>query len=269
VSTERVQARDSLVTGGGSGMGRAICLRFAAHGLVGVLDRDVENARGTVEIIESEGGRAVALEADVTDSKAVDAAFARFEEAGGVLEMVVASAGIERIGTVVDQPEEEWDLVMEVNAKGVYLTARAAFRRFVERRSGSFVAISSDAGVHGAQEYSFYNASKHAVVGLIRCLALDFGPLGIRSNVFCPATIDTPMLDTFVARYGDQYAGGGDADYWASTVPMGRIGTAEEAARAVEFLSLPSASFMNGAVYLMDGGSTAGRYSPPISRPGD
>ncbi|MBS1843014.1 MAG: SDR family oxidoreductase [Actinobacteria bacterium] len=254
------ERRDSLVTGGGSGMGRAICMRFAAHGLVGVLDRNCDGARETVDLIGAAGGSAVALEADVADAASVDAAFERFEAMGGIPQMVVPCAGIERIGTVVDEPLEDWDLVMGVNAKGVYLTARAAFRRFVERRSGSFVAIASDAGVLGSSQYGVYCASKHAVVGLIRCLALDFGPLGIRSNVVCPYTIDTPMLDDFTARYGGEYGGQENSDFWADSVPLGRIGEADEVASVVDFLSSPAASYVNGSVYLVDGGANAGAY---------
>jgi NAD(P)-dependent dehydrogenase (short-subunit alcohol dehydrogenase family) len=254
--------QNSIVTGGGSGMGRAICLRFAAHGRVGVLDRDAEGAQKTVTMIEAAGGEAIALEADVTRSASMDAAFERFEAEGGPAEMVVACAGVERIGTVVDEPEEDWDFVMDVNAKGVYLTARAAFRGFVERRSGSFVVISSDAGVIGSSRYGIYTASKHAVVGLVRCLALDFGPLGIRSNVVCPGPIDTPMSDQFADHYVN-YGGKSSHAYWVSRVPAGRYGKAEEVARAVEFLSTPAASYINGSVYTVDGGSNGGTYSRP------
>jgi NAD(P)-dependent dehydrogenase (short-subunit alcohol dehydrogenase family) len=251
----------SIVSGGGSGIGRASCLRLAAYGTVGVLDRNAAGARETVGLIEAAGGRAVALEADVSRAESVDAAFGRFVEEAGTPEMVVACAGVERIGTVLDEPLEDWDLVMDVNAKGVYLMARAAFRGFVELGRGSFVAISSDAGVMGSSQYGIYCASKHAVVGLVRCLALDFGPLGIRSNAVCPATIDTPMSDEFVERYGDEY-GGEDAEaYWASTVPLGRTGEADEVARAVEFLAGPRGSYVNGSVYLIDGGANAGAYS--------
>jgi NAD(P)-dependent dehydrogenase (short-subunit alcohol dehydrogenase family) len=256
MSTEAVH-RDSIVTGGGSGIARSICLRLADSGLVGVLDRDPAGAQETVELIEARGGRAVALVADVSDVAAVDGAFANFERLGGVPEVVVACAGVERVGDIIDEPEADWDLVMAVNAKGVYSTARAAMARFTQRRRGSFVVISSDAGVTGANGFAIYCASKFAAVGLVKCLALDYGHLGIRSNVVCPATVRTPMLAEYLIEHPNA------EEYWASSVPLGRLAEPEEVADAVVFLASPDASYMNGSVYLIDGGATAGSW-PPI-----
>lgn len=252
--------RDSIVTGGASGIGRAICRRLAKDGLVGVLDRDPKGAGITVDLIESAGGEAVALEANVTESSSIEQAFATFEAEGGVPEIVVPCAGVERIGTVLDEPEDDWDFTMDVNAKGVYLVARAAFRRFVVYDRGSFVVIASDAGVVGTPRFGIYTASKHAVVGLVRCLALDFGPRGIRSNAVCPGTIRTPMLDQYLAEHEDEEA------YWAGIAPMGRLGFPEEIAEAVAYLSSPAASYVNGTVHLVDGAATAG---PFFAAPGD
>lgn len=165
---------------------------------------------------------------------------------------MVACAGVERVGNIVDEPEADWDLVMAVNAKGVYATARAAMKGFVERKSGSFVVISSDAGVTGANNFAFYCASKFAAVGLVKCLALDYGHLGIRSNVVCPSTVRTPMLEQYLLEHPNA------EEYWASSVPLGRLAEPLEVAEAVVFLASPDASYMNGSVYLVDGGATAG-----------
>jgi NAD(P)-dependent dehydrogenase (short-subunit alcohol dehydrogenase family) len=251
--------RDSIVTGGGSGIGQAICQRLAAHGMVGVLDRDAEAAARTVKLVESQGGTAVALTADVTDFSSVAAAFTTFEQHGGKVETVVASAGVERIGDILDEPEDDWDLVMAVNAKGVYNTARAAMTRYVAQGHGNFVAIASDAGVTGANTFAIYCASKFAVVGLVKCLALDYGHLGIRSNAICPATIKTPMLEEYIAN--DPHGG----EYWSSTVPMGRLGEPQEVAEAVAYLASPEASYVNGHLYLIDGGATAGLWPPVLN----
>ena len=246
---------DSLVTGGGSGLGREISLRLAAKGFVGVLDRDAQGAAETVAQISAAGGRAIALEADVSNLGSMEAAFAQFATAGGSLDVAVACAGVERVGDITKQPEADWDLVMAVNAKGVYTTARCAMANFIDtKRKGRFVAIASDAGVVGTNNFATYTASKFAVVGLVKCLALDYGFRGIRSNVVCPATIRTPMLAEYLKEHPNA------EEYWSSTVPLGRLAEASEVTDAVEFLASPDSSYMNGAVLPVDGGATAGRW---------
>lgn len=245
----------SLVTGGGSGIGRAICMRLSRTSTVGVLDRNAEGIATTVRLIEEAGGRAVPLVADVTDSRSMEDAFSKFEAQGVTADAVIACAGVERLGTVIDEPEENWDFVMAVNAKGVYLSARSAYSRFVERQRGSFVVISSDAGILGTSGFGIYTASKHAAVGLVRSLALDFGHLGIRANVVCPGNVRTPMMDEYLRDAPEE------ADYWFSVVPMGRFAEPDEIAAAVEFLTSPQASFMNGSIYVVDGAGSAGLFS--------
>jgi NAD(P)-dependent dehydrogenase (short-subunit alcohol dehydrogenase family) len=246
-----------IVTGGASGIGRAICRRLAADAVVGVLDRNRAGARETVEMIQAAAGAAVALAADVTDAHALERAFAEFELHAPIPDVVVACAGVEWTGTIIDEPEEQWDRVMAVNAKGVYLTARAAYRRFVGRGRGSFIAVASDAGVCGAWDFGVYCASKHAVVGLIRTLALDFGHLGIRSNAVCPGMVQTPMAEEYFAAHGAD-----EAEYWTGTIPLGRFGEPREVAELVAYLASPAASYVNGATHLIDGGATAGYYRP-------
>jgi NAD(P)-dependent dehydrogenase (short-subunit alcohol dehydrogenase family) len=255
VSSGMITRRDSIVTGGASGIGRAICLRLAKRGSVGVLDRDVDGAQATVELIRSVGGQAVPLVADVSSADSMTAAFAAFGREGCEAEIVVACAGIERVGTIVDEPEENWDYLMNVNAKGVYFTARAAFPGFVAKSSGSFIAISSDAGFLGTSGFGIYSASKHAVVGLVKSLALDFARHGIRSNVVCPGNVRTPMMEMFLAESPEEEV------YWTSVVPLRRFADPDEIAAAVDFLGSPGASFVNGSIYVIDGGGSAGTFA--------
>lgn len=244
----------TIVTGGASGIGREICLRMAALGVVGVLDQNREGIFETIRLIESQGNRAVALEADVTDAVSIEKGFSTFEHSGTPIDIVVACAGVERLGTVIDEPEENWDLVMGVNAKGVYLTARSAFRRFVSRRGGRFIAIASDAGLTGTSGFGVYTASKFAVVGLVRTLALDFGHLGVCSNAVCPGNVQTPMMDQYLKERPYE------RDLWQREMPAGRFAQVREVAAVVEYLASPQASYINGNTFVVDGGGLAGPY---------
>jgi NAD(P)-dependent dehydrogenase (short-subunit alcohol dehydrogenase family) len=189
------------------------------------------------------------LEADVSSSAAITEAIARFRAQVPHVDIAVACAGIAgRRGTVLDDAEDEWDRVMAVNAKGVYLTARAVFPAFVDQAEGSFVAIAD--GPLGARGWAVYSAAKHAVLGLIRALAVDFADRGIRSNAVCPGFIHTPMS---VDDLADPEA----ESFWLDTIPLGRFGEPDEVARVVEFLALPSASYMTGCLYPLDGGAHA------------
>ena len=245
----------AIVTGGGSGIGQAICLRLADNGVVGVLDRDTDGARRTVELVEDNGGRAVVLSADVTSSTSLAAAFDDFRQTGAVPQVVVACAGVERIGTVMTEPEEDWDFQMNVNAKGVYLTARAAFPGFLDQGGGSFVAIASDAGVIGTSDFGIYTASKHAVVGLVKCLALDFAHHGIRSNAVCPGNVRTPMMDVYLREHPEE------EQWWLRAVPLGRFAEPREIADAVAYLASDEAAYVNGSVVLVDGGDSVGSFT--------
>jgi NAD(P)-dependent dehydrogenase (short-subunit alcohol dehydrogenase family) len=158
------------------------------------------------------------------------------------------------LGDVVSLSDPAWHRALDVNAGGVFRLARATVPFLMETR-GAFVAVASDAGVTGAQGYSAYAASKHAVVGLVRCMALDYGSAGVRSNVVCPAFVETPMAERIFADSDPD-----ERDFYRRAVPLGRFARPEEVANAIVHLLGEEASYSNGMVYRIDGGSTAGYY---------
>lgn len=247
----------ALITGAASGIGSAVATRLAGRGAhVILVDRSEEGLALKRTELEQQGARVETVVADVTDDAQMQAAAGRAAEAGA-LRTVVACAGIESYGDVTTTTVETWNQTLAVNLTGVFLTARHTVPLLLEAGSGSFTAIASDAGVFGAQEYVAYCTSKHGIIGLIKCMALDHGPRGIRSNVICPGFVTTPMAERiFAETSADERA------YYASTVPLGRFAEPTEVADAVAHLSSEQASYVNGLVYRLDAGSTAGYFRP-------
>ncbi|MFC3073172.1 SDR family NAD(P)-dependent oxidoreductase [Shinella pollutisoli] len=242
----------SFVTGAASGIGAEIARRLAGSGPVCLLDRNLAGAVEVASAIASAGGEALALEGDVGNSadlaRAVHAAVSRF----GRLDVAVASAGVDTYGGFLTASEVDWDRVMTVNAKGVFLTAQATLPSLIETGAGRFIAIASDAGLVGCPGFSVYCASKHAVIGLVRSLACEFGGRGLRANCVCPAFVETPMSAAFAAN-----ASGPEAEYWHGVVPLKRFALPSEIAGVVDYLASPAASYVNGVAYAVDGGATA------------
>ncbi|MBS1843297.1 MAG: SDR family oxidoreductase [Actinobacteria bacterium] len=245
----------AIVTGAGSGIGRAVALELARRGYpVGLIDLSEAGLTETVGEIGPDGSVATVV-ADVSSADEVESAVARLEAELGPVEAAVACAGIEIIGEVTTIDLAEWRRVFSVNTDGVMHLARYCIPA-IERRGqgGAFVAISSDGGVLGGKEWSPYNASKHAVIGLIRCMAMDFGHKGIRSNTVAPAFVETPMADRLFEGAEEERA------IWEKRIAMERFAKPQEVAKAVAHLVSDEASFTNGHVYMVDGGETAGIY---------
>lgn len=247
----------ALVTGAASGIGAAVSKRLGSRGAKVVLvDRSPEDRDRQRREMEQLGADVRPVVADVTDDEQLRLAAEQAERAG-TLRTVVACAGIESYGDVTQTSPSDWDRTLAVNLTGVFLTARHTIPLLLAAGSGTFTAIASDAGVFGAQDYAAYCASKHGIIGLIKCMALDHGPHGIRSNVVCPSFVTTPMADRIFAE-----TSAAELDYYASTVPLGRFAAPEEVAAAVAHLSSEEASYVNGHVYRLDAGSTAGYFRP-------
>lgn len=244
----------ALVSGGGSGIGRAVALRLASRGaVVGVLDCDQAGANATVDLIVQAGGVAEVLVADVTRMGEVDVAVNGFAAAADGIDTLVAAAGVARGGLVHRMSEAAWDHVINVNLKGTFLLARAGIPLLQQRGGGAFVAVSSDAGVMGSVAYGAYCASKHGVIGLLKAMAMDYGSQSIRCNVVCPGFVDTPMAAGIFAKAPE-----GTKEAFEAAIPMGRFARPEEVASVIAHLTCAEASYTNGNVYLIDGGSSAG-----------
>ncbi len=243
----------ALVTGAGSGIGRATAIAFAEHGAkVIVGDRNTDGGDDTVEMIRRAGGEATLVLADVSDAAAVEAMVATTVETYGRLDFAFNNAGIEGDpGSVADGDEAHWDRVIDVNLKGSWLCMRAELKQMLAQGSGVIVNCASIAGLVGFPGSAPYVASKHGVVGLTKAAALEVAETGIRVNAICPGVIATAM----VAR-----ALGDSPEAIAATnamQPVGRMGKPEEIASAVLWLCSDGAAFTTGEALVVDGGYVA------------
>ena len=243
----------ALVTGGGSGIGRASALEFAASGARVVLaDVDEDGGKETVRIIEGLGGEAAFFPADVTDEEQVRALVAGAIEVFGRLDYAHNNAGISGpLAPTTELRAADFRRLLEVNVMGVFLCMKYEIPVMVGQGGGAIVNTSSGAGLSGVPYLPGYCATKHAVIGLTKSAAHEFGGQAVRVNAVCPGPIETPMLDGITA--------GNDAlrKMFTSRTPMGREGKPEEVARLVVWLCSPDASYMNGACVPVDGGSAA------------
>lgn len=253
---ERLRDKCAIITGAASGIGRATALLFANEGAVVILmDRDVTGGAKVLEEINTAGGRALLVEGDVTRSgdciRVVDTATGSH----GRLDALVNNAGIIRRASVVETEEAEWDQVVAVNLKSVYLMSRYAVPVMASGGGGAIVNISSGWGLVGGRAAAAYCASKGAVVNLTRAMALDHAAQGIRVNCVCPGDTDTAMLRDEARQLGvetERFL------QEAAGRPLARIGQPEDIARAILFLVSDEALFVTGAVLVVDGGGLAG-----------
>ena len=243
----------AVVTGAGAGIGRATALAFAAEGLnVVVADLDVAGGEATVERIKAAGGIAVFVRCNVTLEAEVEGLMAQTINHYGRLDYAFNNAGIEiEHGRLADGTQDEFDAIMGVNVKGVWLCMKYQLPLMLAQGGGAIVNTASVAGLGAAPKMSIYSASKHAVIGLTKSAAIEYAKKGIRVNAVCPAVIDTDM---FRRAYE---ADPRKAEYAAAVHPVGRIGTVEEVASAVLYLCSDGAAFTTGHALAVDGGALA------------
>ena len=251
----RLSNKVALITGGTSGIGEATAILFANEGAkIVITGRSEERGKAVVVRVRESGGQAIFIRADVRNAldcrHSVDETLRIFDR----LDVLFNNAGVFYPHTVVDCTEEEWDLQMDINLKGTFLMSKFALPRMIEQGSGVIINNSSGWGLVGGDAGVAYCASKGGVVLLTKAMAIDHGPQGIRVNCLCPGDVDTPMLPEDARMRGQKWE-----DYLATCAnrPMGRIGTAEEIAKAALFLASDESSFMTGATLVVDGGGVA------------
>ncbi|BBT41340.1 SDR family oxidoreductase [Pseudomonas guariconensis] len=243
----------ALVSGGGAGIGRSTAQAFAVEGLkVVVADRDVEGGEATVALIRQAGGEGLFVACDVTKDAEVRHLHERIIEAYGRLDYAFNNAGIEiEQGRLAEGSEAQFDAIMGVNVKGVWLCMKYQLPLMLAAGGGAIVNTASVAGLGAAPKMSIYSASKHAVIGLTKSAAIEYAKKGIRVNAVCPAVIDTDM---FRRAYESDPR---KAEFAAAMHPVGRIGKVEEIASAVLYLCSDGAAFTTGHSLAVDGGATA------------
>jgi NAD(P)-dependent dehydrogenase (short-subunit alcohol dehydrogenase family) len=252
----RLENKVALITGGGSGIGRATALLFAREGAsVAIADVNDKAAQAVAGEIKKSSGHALFETADVTRAADCRRIVDRTIQEFGRIDILFNNAGIIRRATVLDLSEDDWDRVMEVNVKPIYLLSREVIPHMQKQGGGSIINTSSGWGLTGGARAAVYCASKGAVVLLTKAMAVDHGPQKIRVNCICPGDTDTGML-----RNEAQQIGEATERFLADAAkrPLGRIGSPDEIAQAALYLASDTSSFVTGTALVVDGGGLAG-----------
>lgn len=252
----KLDGKAAIITGAGSGIGQAAAILFAREGArVTVADVSVSRGQDTVAQIEMNGQNAIFAHVDVTQASQVQRMVQATIDAFGRLDILFNNAGTNLAATITETGEEDWDRVMAVNVKGVFLGCKYAIPAMIQTGGGVIINTSSAAGIVGLRGLAAYTASKGAVLQLTRNIALDYAQYKIRANILCPGVTESPMTLEVIETHPDPEAMRLRMERGR---PMGRMAKPEEIARAALFLASEDSSFMTGAPLIVDGGYTAG-----------
>jgi len=242
-----------LITGGGSGIGRATSQLFAERGgAVLVADIAEDAAKATAEAIQRQGGKAEAIRCDVTRWEQVEGAVQQARDAFGRLDVVIHCAGIMRVDSIEETSLQDWNDTLQVNLTGAFLMTKAAMKALREQGGGAIVRSASRMALRGKENHAAYAASKAGVLQLTRMAALEGAPHKIRVNCVCPGMVDTPMLQEYGSREAIDAVFAG----WSRICPLGRPAQPDDVARAMLFLASDDAAFITGVALPVDGGRT-------------
>jgi len=251
-----LEGKVAVVTGASSGIGRGIALRLADMGAaVVILDIDPEGGQATLRTITERGGRALFEKCDLRQATDCRAATEKAITAFGRIDILCNNAGIIIRKNVVDLKEEEWDVVLDVTLKGIFLLSRESIPHMVKNGGGAIINTGSGWALKGGPQAASYCAAKAGVLNLTKAMAVDHGKDGIRVNCVCPGDVDTPMLHSECAQLGEDKA---TFLRDAARRPLARVGRPEDVANAVLFLASPMAEWITGACLVVDGGGLAG-----------
>jgi meso-butanediol dehydrogenase/(S,S)-butanediol dehydrogenase/diacetyl reductase len=262
----KLSGKVAIITGAGSGMGRASSLLFAQEGAtVAAADMSEPSVKETVAQIAGEGGQAIALKVDVSKAAEVERMVSDTVRHFGQLDIIYNNAGIWRSAQTHTMSIEDWHRIIDVDLHGVFYGCRYALPEMMKRGGGVILSTSSVAGVAGVSQNAHYCAAKHGVIGLTRSIAIDYAQHNVRINCICPGSIDTNLTAhltaTMTHEQREEMRRGG-----ASVNPQNRWGTPEEIARLALFLCSDDSAFITGQAYVIDGGQIAGVYYPNLGQ---
>jgi NAD(P)-dependent dehydrogenase (short-subunit alcohol dehydrogenase family) len=247
----------AIVTGAASGIGAAISDAFAQAGaLVYVVDINEAGAKAHATRIEQNGGRAVAATTDVANHKSCEALIERVLSEHAQLDVLVNNAGIGHVGTILTTSPEELHRLWSINVQGMYSLCRAVLPFMIERQRGSIINMASALGLTAMEDRFAYTVTKHAVVGLTRSMALDFGPTGVRINCICPGRVETPFVQARLNEYPDPEK---FRAQMVATHAQKRMAQPWEIAAAAVYLASDESAFVTGSTFVIDGGYLCGK----------